>query len=232
MLRSAFGRFAPRKVHPDKENGYNDDLVFVKSLEEKFKDDIQVKEIAQRLLHWITTGSKTVDTAVDFARFIYIPTRDNTKKALIGSIKLYGMYFSTNRHFIAINALDVGQHLYTGQYFEAAKSVIMAASFTAIPYIIGLLNMPYITYANLILTTYYGYSAISNMYSLNLEVNSDEGAKKSDNAYNDLSEYYSYFQNFYFNLVIKLTSILDFGVHDESVKEVLVQEATSSVEMI
>ncbi|WP_339052568.1 hypothetical protein [Candidatus Lariskella endosymbiont of Epinotia ramella] len=183
-------------------------------------------------VYWITTGSKTVDTAVDFARFIYIPTRDNTKKALIGSIKLYGMYFSTNRHFIAINALDVGQHLYTGQYFEAAKSVIMAASFTAIPYIIGLLNMPYIPYANLILTTYYGYSAISNMYSLNLEVNSDECAKKSANAYSDLSEYYSYFQNFYCNLVIKLTSILDFGVHDESVKEVLVQEATSSVEMI
>ncbi|MHC0448590.1 MAG: hypothetical protein ACRY3E_00600 [Candidatus Lariskella arthropodorum] len=162
------------KLHSDK-GGDDDDFRFIMNLKQKFEADLKVPEGMQVLPYKAISGFKMLDTAVDLARLMHAPNQKNMEKAAVNSAQLYAIYSGVNFYSTAITALDVAHHYYICDYKKVLESVVTAACYMALPKILGQLGTPYISFAySAAITAHSGYKAVSNAYSLYLEVNTDQ----------------------------------------------------------
>ena len=184
------------KLHPDK-GGLQEDFVFVKSLEEKFNKDVDVKRIIddkiqtiQLMIYKANIGFKILDTVVDSSRLVYEPTFQNTKKVALDSTYLYSMYWGVNRFAAVITGSEALYQTYIGEYAQAFKTVATTIAYMSLPKLLTYTAVPHLGLAYGIgMAAYNGYSAVTNSYLFYLEKSSNvESMLRSTIAYKNLMQ--------------------------------------------
>jgi hypothetical protein len=184
------------KLHPDK-GGSNEDFAFVKGLEEKLSEQIDINRLlrekvqqVQPYVYKVSLGFKALDMAVDAMRALHEPTVMHAKKAVADAAHLYGMRYGFNGFSMAISLFDSGCSAYQGNYSTAVQQLATTAFYMGLPKAMGHIGIPYLGFAySIVMVAYSGYSALANLYSFYNGYDSEDSKLKTATAYKEVLEF-------------------------------------------
>jgi hypothetical protein len=146
-------------------------------------------DVIQSHLFKAAIGFKYLDTGIDAARMLYIPTIDNIKSFVTDATYLHSMYVGINGASTIINGIGVAAKLYNGEVEQALTQSLTTIAYMVVPEAIAFTGIPYAGFAyGAGLTIFAGYSAITNGYALYQEYYEENSELKSAEAYENLFE--------------------------------------------
>lgn len=143
-----------------------------------------------KILYCTVIAFRAADVAINTIRFYYIPTYHNAAELVMSATSYYSMLTGISKFAIVANILSVSYTTYENGYTEGIKLLVLSGMYMAIPYVLGGISIPYISFTYVFgMTLYTGYHLVTNAGSLYREIISEDTELKPETvSMNGMSE--------------------------------------------